>query len=335
MGQPAKNTSLDPDARLIAREVLRAEANAIAAIAHRLDERFDEAVDLVVGCRGRVIVTGMGKAGFVAQKMSATFASTGTYSHYLHPGEAHHGDLGRVAPDDVVVALSNSGETDEVNELLPALERLSVPVIAVTGRAQSTLGRKATLLLDIGPTEEACPLGLAPTTSAVALLAMGDALAMAVMRKRAFTREAYANNHPGGQLGRRLRKVQEVMRTGEHNPVVPERASLGEAIGVMTRTPGRPGATSVVDDEGRLTGLFTDGDLRRLVEAGRIDFLAPIASVMSRSPCAVTPQTLAWDAARTLRERQFDQVPVVDERGRPVGLLDVQDLLAAQLFTER
>lgn len=332
MGQPVKVISPESPSIICAKEVLEAEARAIANLASRLDASLDAAVELVLSCRGRVIVTGMGKAGFIAQKISATFASTGTPSHFVHPAEAHHGDLGRVAPDDICIALSNSGETDELNHLLGPLARLGVPVIALTGRSKSTLGLAARVVLDIGPTEEACPMGLVPTTSAAALLAMGDALAMAVLRQKAFTPTDYAANHPGGQLGRRLRKVSEVMRVGAKNPIVPERATLGEAIGVMTRTPGRPGATSVVDADGRLTGLFTDGDLRRLVEENRIDFTASIADVMTRKPRSVPPAMLARDAARILREKQIDQVPVVDEDDRPVGLLDVQDLLAAQLF---
>lgn len=332
MGHPAKAPTPDSPSVSCAKEVLEAEARAIANLASRLDASFDAAVQLVLGCRGRVIVTGMGKAGFIAQKISATFASTGTPSHFVHPAEAHHGDLGRVAPDDVCIALSNSGETSELNHLLTPLARLGVPVVALTGRSKSTLGLAAQVVLDIGPTEEACPMGLVPTTSAAALLAMGDALVMAVLRQRSFTRTDYAANHPGGQLGRRLRKVSEVMRVGANNPLVAASATLGEAIGVMTRTPGRPGATSVVDADGRLTGLFTDGDLRRLVEENRIDFAAPIGDVMTRRPRAVSPDMLAWDAAKILREKQIDQLPVVDEDDRPVGLLDVQDLLAAQLF---
>lgn len=332
MGQPAKVVFPESPAIACAKEVLDAEARAIANLASRLDASFDVAVELVLGCRGRVIVVGMGKAGFIAQKISATFASTGTPSHFVHPAEAHHGDLGRIAPDDICIALSNSGETDEINQLLGPLSHLGVPVVAVTGRASSTLGKAARVVLDIGPTEEACPMGLVPTTSAAALLAMGDALAMAVLRRRSFSPTDYAANHPGGQLGRRLRKVSEVMRVGANNPLVSETATLGEAVGVMTRTPGRPGATSVVNAQGALTGLFTDGDLRRLVEENRIDFAAPIERVMTRNPRSVPPAMLAWDAARILRERQIDQVPVVDEHNRPVGLLDVQDLLAAQLF---
>lgn len=332
MGLPAEKSPPASPVLQSAREVFEAESRAIASLADRLDASFERAVELVIACRGRVVVSGMGKAGFIARKLSATFASTGTASHFLHPAEAHHGDLGRVVPGDLFIALSNSGETEELNQLLPSVARLGVPVMALTGRSDSTLARAAKVVLDIGRVGEACPLGLAPTTSAVALLAMGDALAMAVMAQRAFSPEDYAANHPGGQLGRRLRKVSEVMRTGDRNPVVPERATLGEAIGVMTRTPGRPGATSVVDDDGRLTGLFTDGDLRRLVEEGRIDFSISMSEVMTRKPRAVSPDMLAWDAAQVLRDKQIDQLPVVDAQERPVGLLDVQDLLAAQLF---
>lgn len=315
-----------------AREVLETEARAIASMVGRIGPSFLDAVERVLACRGRVVVTGMGKAGFVAQKLSATFASTGTPSHYLHPAEALHGDLGRVVGDDLVIALSNSGETEELNRLLPALRRLGTPLVAITGRAGSTLGQAASVVLDIGNIEEACPMGLAPTASAVALLAMGDALAMAVLRERPFTHEDYAANHPGGKLGRDLRKVSEVMRTGERNPLVPHTATLREALATMTCTPGRPGATSVVDAEGRLLGVFTDGDLRRLVEAREVDFEAPVVRVMTRGPRTVGPELLARDAARVLREKQIDQVPVVDAAGRPIGLLDVQDLLAAQLL---
>lgn len=315
-----------------ARRVLEIEAEAIRSVVARLGPSFEVAVRLVVACRGRVVVTGMGKAGFIAQKLSATFASTGTPSLYLHPAEALHGDLGRVTSEDVIVAISNSGETEELSRILPALKRLGAPVVGLTGHATSTLALASDAVLDIGDVEEACPMGLAPTTSTVALLAMGDALAMAVLREKPFTSEDYALNHPGGKLGRKLRKVGEVMRKGPNNPVVREDASLAEAIGVMTQTPGRPGATSVTDGLGRLTGIFTDGDLRRLIQEGAIDFERPVGEAMHRAPRTIRPEMLAIDAAAVLREKQIDQVPVVDEFNRPVGLLDVQDLLAAQLI---
>ncbi len=312
------------------RTVIAAEAAALSRLA--LDESFATAVEWILGCRGRVVVTGMGKPGFVAQKISATLASTGTPSHYLHPAEAAHGDLGRVAREDVVLALSNSGETEEILRLLPALKRIGARVVALTRDSANPLARGADLVIRIGAIEEACPMGLAPTASTAALLALGDALAMTVLKNRPFDREEYALYHPGGKLGRGLMKVREVMRSGEANPLVRDAASLADAVGVMTKTPGRPGACTVVDGDGRLVGVFTDGDLRRLVELGKVRFEAPVAKVMSRNPRTVRPEALVADAARVLRQARIDQVPVVDEDGRPVGLLDVQDLLAARVL---
>lgn len=310
-----------------ARSVVRTEAEAILGLLDRIGPDFVRAVEQVVSCRGRIVVTGMGKAGFAAQKLSATFASTGTPSHFLHPAEALHGDLGRVAPDDLVIALSNSGETDEVVRLLPSFARLGVGLIAITGRGKSSLARAAEVVLDIGNVPEACPMGLAPTASTAALLAISDALAMAVLAARPFTSEHYAELHPGGMLGRRLRKVGEVMRRGPRNPVVRDDVPVSDALRVMTGTPGRPGSTSVVDGLGRLVGIFTDGDLRRLLESGWGDLAAPVSEVMTRNPRTVRPELQTAEAIEVLRERQIDQVPVVDEHNRPIGLLDVQDLL--------
>ncbi len=310
--------------------VIRAEAAALGCLV--LDATFATAVEWILGCRGRVVVTGMGKPGFVAQKISATLASTGTPSHYLHPAEAAHGDLGRVAREDVVLALSNSGETEEILRLLPALKRIGARVVALTRDLANPLARGADLVIRIGAIEEACPMGLAPTASTAALLALGDALAMTVLKNRPFDREEYALYHPGGKLGRGFMKVREVMRSGEANPLVRETAPLSRAVAVMTRTPGRPGACTVVGADGRLVGVFTDGDLRRLVEQGKVRFAAPVGKVMSRNPRTVRPEALVADAARVLRQARIDQVPVVDEAGRPVGLLDVQDLLAARVL---
>ncbi|HET8538747.1 MAG TPA: KpsF/GutQ family sugar-phosphate isomerase [Anaeromyxobacter sp.] len=312
------------------RTVLAAEAAAIQAV--RLDEHFAEAVRWILSCKGRVVVTGMGKPGFVAQKISATLASTGTPSLYVHPAEAAHGDLGRIAKDDLVIALSNSGETEELLRLLPPLKKIGARIVAITKDRVNPLARGADLALAIGNVEEACPMGLAPTASTAVLLAVGDALAMSVLAVRPFDREEYALFHPGGKLGRGLMKVHELMRGAEANPVVREDAPLSAAVAVMTETPGRPGATSVVDAAGRLVGIFTDGDLRRLVEHGETDFARPVAAAMGRNPRTVRPDALVVDAARILRQARIDQVPVVDAEGRPVGLLDVQDLLAAKIF---
>jgi len=315
-----------------AREVIRAEAEAVAQLAGRLNGAFARAAEMVLACTGRVVVTGMGKPGFIAQKLSATFASTGTPSLYLHPAEALHGDLGRLVPGDLVLALSNSGETDEIVRLLPSLRRLGAPIIAMTGGPRSSLADAADIVLEIGPVPEACPLGLAPTASTVALLAMGDALAMAVQHRRGFSPEQFASLHPGGALGRQLLRVREVMRTGARNPTVRWDASLRETAAVMTRTEGRPGAASVLDKQGKLVGIFTDGDLRRLVQQGEMDFSRPVSSVMGKSPRTVSPDDLAQTAAELMRTTEVDQLPVVDSDGRPVGLLDVQDLLAARLL---
>ncbi len=315
-----------------AREVIRAEAEAVAQLAGRLNGAFARAAEMVLACPGRVVVTGMGKPGFIAQKLSATFASTGTPSLYLHPAEALHGDLGRLVPGDLVLALSNSGETDEIVRLLPSIRRLGAPIIAITGGTKNSLADAADVVLEIGPVPEACPLGLAPTASTVALLALGDALAMAVQHRRGFSPEQFASLHPGGALGRQLLRVRDVMRTGSRNPTVSGDTPLRDTAAVMTRTEGRPGAASVVDSQGKLVGIFTDGDLRRLVQLGEMDFSRPVSSVMGKSPRTVSPDDLAQTAADLMRRTEVDQLPVVDKDLRPVGLLDVQDLLAARLL---
>lgn len=321
---------LDPVA--IGREVIEVEAKAVGALARRLGPTFADAVHAILACRGRVVVTGMGKPGFIAQKVSATFASTGTPSLYLHPAEALHGDLGRVVRDDILLALSNSGRTEEVVRMLGPVKRIGAKIVAVTGDVASPLAKNADLVLDVGNIEEACPLGLAPTTSSTVLLALGDALAMAVLRHRDFGNDEYALFHPGGSLGRSVMRVSEVMRKGEANPTVAASATVAEAVRVMTRTPGRPGATSVVDEHGRLAGIFTDGDLRRLLERGDFSRDLLVGQVMGAHPRTIRPELLVLEAARILGEARVDQVPVVDGDGRPVGLLDVQDLLAVRLI---
>src|SRR5918996_459725 len=313
------------------RSVLSAEAQAILAVSERLGSSFHEVVDWVLACPGQVVVTGMGKPGFIAQKLSATLASTGTPSIFLHPAEAVHGDLGRVAQGDVVLALSNSGTTEEIVRLLPALKRIGARVVAITGDPSSSLAKGADLVVDIGRIDEACPMGLVPTASTAALHALGDALAMTLVRLKQFSSDDYALFHPGGKLGRSVMRVFDVMRSGASNPVVRDTAPLREAVVVMTNTPGRPGAANVVDRSGRLVGIFTDGDLRRLVERGHSDFQVPVREVMGRHPRCVSPEELVLEAAAKIREACVDQLPVVDADGKPVGLLDVQDLLAARV----
>ncbi len=314
-----------------ARTVLDAEAGAITSLAARLGEPFVAAVDLLAACRGRVITTGIGKPGFIAQKLSATLASTGVPSWYLHPAEAAHGDLGRLAAGDVVVALSNSGATEELLRLLVPLKRQRVKVIALTSDLKSPLARASDVVLDIGNIDEACPIGLVPTASSAALHALSDALAMTLAWRQQLTPESYARYHPGGKLGRSVLKVREVMRAGPSNPVVRDTDSLSSAVVVMTNTPGRPGATNVVDRAHRLVGIFTDGDLRRLAEQGRFDLRAKVSTVMAKRPRCIGPDELVLSAAALMREAKVDQLPVVDARGRSVGLIDVQDLLAARL----
>lgn len=314
-----------------ARSVLDAEADAILGLKERVGGSFAEALELLMACPGHVVVTGIGKPSFIAQKLSATLASTGIPSLFLHPAEAVHGDLGRVKKGDVVLALSNSGATEELLRLLPALKRIGAKVIAITGDGDSPLARGAHVVVDIGHIDEACPMGLVPTASSAALHAISDALAMTLLKYRQFTSEEYALFHPGGKLGRSVMRVYEVMRSGEANPVVRDTASLSEVVVVMTNTPGRPGAANVVDRNGRLVGIFTDGDLRREVERKRFSFDVPVRQVMGKHPRVVQPEELVLSAAAKMREARVDQLPVVDAEGRAVGLLDVQDLLAARL----
>jgi len=307
-------------------EVLEHEAAAVQGLVGRIDaEHFGAAARLILECSGRTLVTGMGKAFLIGQKISATLASTGTPSLALHAGEALHGDLGRAVSGDVALVISNSGRTRESVELLAPLKKLGVSVIAMTGEKSSPLAQHADVLLDIGNLDEACPLGLAPTTTTTAMLALGDALALTVLKARDFQREDYARFHPAGSLGRGLLKVEELMRQGEDYAVIEERQPLREALLRITRV--RAGAISVTDDEGRLVGIFTDGDLRRrLVKGASIDELK-IADLMTRDPTTIQTGRLVSEAIRVMRERKFDELPVVDGAGRSVGILDIQDVL--------
>lgn len=311
-----------------AREIVEREAAAVRQVADRIGANFLRTLDLILGLRGRVVTAGMGKAGFIAQKVSATLASTGTPSIFLHPAEAIHGDLGRVDPGDLLLAFSKSGETQELLVMLPHVKSVGVPVVGVTQTGDSTLGRHSDLVLEIGRIDEAGPFGLAPSASTTAMLALGDALALVVQEGRSFGPDEFARFHPGGDLGRRLMRVGELMRTGERNPRVQSGSTVLQAIEVMTRTPGRPGATSVVDKDGRLLGFFTDGDLRRLIERGLANPRErSIDEAMTKSPRSIVPDTFALEALALLHQFAVDQLPVVDDDGRLLGLLDVQDLL--------
>ena len=311
-----------------AKEVLRIEADAIRRLIPRIGRSFEAAVELLVRCKGRVVVTGMGKAGLIGQKLSATLSSTGTPSHWVHPAEAIHGDLGRVTREDVIIALSNSGETEELTRLLPVIKLIGARLIALTGNPKSTLVKHSDVMLDVSVKREACALNLAPTSSTTAMLAMGDALAVVVAERKGFKERDFALLHPGGQLGRRLLlRVRDLMRTGTANPVVRETARVKQVLLAITKA--RAGCASVVDAQGRLCGIFTDGDLRRHLDSTQHLAERTVRDVMTRHPKTIGQDRLAAEALRLLREYKIDELVVVDEHRRPVGLLDVQDLLRA------
>jgi len=318
--------------RILARadRVLRLEAESITALRQRLDDRFVKAVDLVRGCRGRIIVTGMGKSGIVGRKIAATLASTGTPAYFLHPAEGVHGDIGMMARGDVVLALSNSGETDEVLAVLPAIKRLAVPLVLLTGSPRSTLARQADVVLDVGVSEEACPMNLAPTSSTTASLAMGDALAMALLDVRGLRAEDYAALHPRGALGwQSLFRVRDLMHVGDAVPVVTEAATMKEAIEEMSAK--RLGMTTVVDGDGRLMGVITDGDLRRhqLARGSLLDRRA--GDCMTADPKCINADDLATRAL-ALMEGVMTSLVIVDESRRPAGVIHIHDILRAKIL---
>jgi len=313
-----------------ARRVLFAESEAIAKAAERLNEEFSRAVDLLCASKGRAVLTGMGKSGFVAQKISATLSSTGTPSLFLHPAEAYHGDLGRVTQEDVVVAFSNSGETEEIVKLLPIIKRIGAKLIAVTARGESTLARDSDGVLYSWVDKEACPMGLAPTTSTTVMLALGDALAVALLERKDFQPKDFALYHPGGLLGKRLLlRVKDIMRPLSKTPRVEMSTPVKEALLRITQL--REGSASVVDGKGRLVGIFTDGDLRRHLDDGGDLLAKEIRSVMTETPQTIQPERLAVEALELLRERKIDEIPVVNSERQLLGLLDVQDILDAGL----
>ncbi len=308
------------------KRVLEIEARAIAALVDRLDERFAKAVDLLQECAGKVVVSGMGKSGLIGQKIAATLASTGTPAFFVHPADGIHGDLGMLAKQDALLAISNSGETEEVLKLLPFMKRLSIPIIALTGRAQSTLAKHSDVVLDVSVSEEACPLGLAQTSSTTATLAMGDALAIALLQKRGFKEEDFAQFHPGGALGRRLLfKVRDLMHQGEALPRVPATASARDAIREMTSK--KLGMTTVVNAKGRLTGVITDGDLRRFLENGNSLAKAKATDLGSKTSRTIQADALAAKALQTMEQFSITSLVVVDDRSRLVGVIHLHDLL--------
>ena len=311
-----------------ARRVIELEAAAVASLTAVLDERFERAIELMLACKGRVVVTGMGKAGHIARKVAATLASTGTPAFFLNPADAVHGDLGMVTAEDVAIAFSHQGQTEEVLRVIPYLKHIGAPLIAITSNAGSELARHADAALILPIKEEACPLGLAPTSSTTAMLALGDTLALVLLEARGFQPEDYAVFHPGGSLGRRLlTKVADLMHTGKDNPVVHVSAPLREAILVMTST--KLASTSVIDDGGKLVGFFADGDLRRYLMGGTVELGRPIGELMTKSPKFVRPSMMAVKALEILREYKIIELPVCDEEHRPIGMIHLHDITRA------
>jgi arabinose-5-phosphate isomerase len=318
-----------------ARGVIDAEGQAVLRMRDAVGEEFARAVRMILDAQGSLVTSGIGKAGHVARKLSATFASTGTPSHFLSPADALHGDVGSVRDGDVILLLSASGESEEIVRLLSILRRLGRKIISITATRSSSLGRESDVALLMGRIEEACPLGLAPSASTTAMLALGDALALTVMKHRDFTSEQFAIFHPAGQLGRRMMKVGEAMsfRQGENLPVASDRLRVGEVLSSVSRIRRRSGAVILVDDAGVLSGFFSDGDLRRLIERDPSGAMStPIASVMTKNPKRIHVEALASRAMAVLREYRIDELPVVDDADRPVGLIDVQDLVLLKML---
>jgi len=314
-----------------AKEVIDIEAQAIQALAKRLDANFTKAVELIAKCQGRVIVAGMGKTGIIGRKIAATLSSTGTPSIFMHSAEAVHGDMGQVTKADVLILISNSGETEETTRLLPLLKKIGAKTIAMTGNLKSSLAKFSDVVLDVSVEREGCPLGLAPMASTTATLVMGDALAACLIVKKGFRREDFAFYHPGGTLGRRLLlKVEDIMRKGEHFPKVSQDRKVQDVLLAITKA--RCGSACIIDKKGKLSGIFTDGDLRRHLDEGPGVLQQVVKNVMTKKPTTISHNRLAAEAFALIKERKIDELPVVDEKGKPVGLLDIQDLLKAGLI---
>lgn len=315
-----------------AKQVLRIEAEAISRLIDRVDQNFERAVDLIMDCAGRVVVTGMGKSGHIGNKIAATLASTGTPALFLHPAEGIHGDLGMVTRGDIVIAISNSGETDELSRMLPSLKRIGIRIIALTGNPESTLGKNSDVVINVGVKEEACPLGLAPTASTTATLAMGDALAVVLLDRRGFQEEDFACYHPGGSLGRRLLlRVRDVMHSGDAVPRVSEATLVKDAIYEISSK--KMGITAVVDSKGKLMGIISDGDLRRWMEraekAGESLLAKEAREIMTREPKTISPDALAAEAVAIMEQNSITCLVIQDESSRPEGVVHLHDLLKA------
>ncbi|MDH3670181.1 MAG: KpsF/GutQ family sugar-phosphate isomerase [Gammaproteobacteria bacterium] len=310
------------------REVVALEAKAVAALANRIDEGFVRACELILACKGRVVIVGVGKSGHIGGKVAATLASTGTPAFFVHPGEASHGDLGMITPEDIVLAISNSGESKEILTILPIIKRMGVKLIALAGNTNSSLTRQADASLDVSVEKEACPMNLSPTASTTAALAMGDAIAVALLKSRNFTREDFARSHPGGLLGRRLLiYVEDLMHTGEQIPLVTDDASLQDALLEMTSK--GLGMTGVLDKQGQLCGIYTDGDLRRTLNQGVDVYKAKISDVMTHDPTTIGADRLAHEAVELIRQHNFNGLYVVDSDNHVLGALNMQVLLRA------
>ena len=312
----------------LAQAVIETEAAAVTSLLDRIDERFVQACELMLACEGRIVVVGMGKSGHIASKIAATLASTGTAAFFVHPAEASHGDLGMLKAGDVALLLSNSGETDELNSIIPIFKRMDVDIVAMTGNPASTLAKHASVHIDVGVEKEACPLGLAPTSSTTAALVMGDALAVSLLDRRGFTREDFARSHPAGRLGRQLLLlINDVMHTGDELPSIADSATISEAIVEMTAK--RLGMSAVVNDRNHLQGILTDGDLRRALDAELDPHATPVAEVMSLDPKTIHPDALAMEAVQMMQDFRIQGLLVVDDERQLVGALNFQDLLQA------
>ena len=330
MSRQAARTPSVRDCLESGRAVLTQQSAALLRLANELDTSFSAAVQQLLGCQGSVIVSGMGKAGLIGQKIAATLASTGTRSHFLHPAEAVHGDLGRIHADDCLLLLSHSGQTEEVLRLLPAVARLETPIIAITGRRDSPLARQAHVTIWLGELQEAGPLKLAPTTSTTAMLALGDALAMATSERRGFTPMDFARFHPGGALGRQLSRVEEVMRPHDQCRIAGDQGTVRQTLVTLVRPGRRTGAIMLTNAAGQLTGIFTDSDLARLLERQQDHLLdRPIRDVMTRSPAAVTAGTLLPTALEILSQRKISELPVINTQQEPLGIIDITDVMAS------
>jgi len=321
----SKNMSLK-----IAKELIQIEARAIRDLGKRIDGNFLKAVDLIIKCKGRVIVSGMGKTGIVGRKIAATLSSTGTPSIWMHSAEAVHGDLGQVLKNDVLIVISHSGETEETKRLLPFVKKIGARIIAITGNLKSSLGKHSDVALDVSVKKEGCPLGLAPMASTTATLVMGDALAACLIVRKKFRKEDFAFYHPGGALGKQLLlKVEDIMRKGTHHPKVKEGATIKNVLLAITRA--RCGSACVVNSKGQFTGIFTDGDLRRHIETDANLLERKVGDVMTKNPATISLDKLAVEALHILQEKKIDELPVVDSKNKLVGLLDIQDLLKVGL----